>query len=151
MAKNGLNYDQITDILNNRDKEENKDRRQKRDLVTRMSTILSLGAWVIMIAVWIVLDQASPEKGMRFTQTFFEVHFGVDSAVAMRTRWNYTLVYAAYVMMLISLGSCAIAFVLNKMRMKRKNDKLKISIFVISGITVIAFVFFLIQFWSVLF
>jgi len=151
MAENGLNYDQISKLLNKRDEEEKKDRRQKKDVIGRLSTILCLGAWLIMIAVWVVLEMASPERGMRFTQTFFEVHFGVDSAAAIRSRWNYTLVYAAYIMMLISLGSCAVAFVLNKMRMRRKGDKYKVSIFVIGGITVIAFVFFLIRFWRILF
>ena len=151
MADEGLSYDQIDALLNKRDEEEKKDRRQKKDFISRMATILSLGAWAIMIAVWVVLDMASPERGMRFTQTFFEVHFGTDSAAIMRTRWDYTLVYAAYVMMLVSMGSCAIAFLLNKMRMKRKGDKYKKSIFVIGGITVIAFVFFMIRFWRVLF
>jgi len=151
MADEGLSFDQIEALLNKRDNDEKKDRRKSKDFIGRLTTILSLGAWAIMIAVWVVLEMASPEKGMRFTQTFFEVHFGVDSASSMRARWNYTLVYAAYVMMLVSMGSCIIAFLLNKMRMRRKGDKYKKSIFVIFGITVIAFVFFLIRFWSVLF
>jgi len=148
---NDLDYDKITDLLNKRDEEEKKDRRKKKDLVSRMATLLCLGAWAIMIAVWVVLETASPDKGMRFTQTFFEVQFGADAASAMRTRWNYSLVYAAYIMMLASLGACAIAFVLNRMRMRRKTDKQKISILIIGGITVIAFVFFLIRFGAVIF
>ena len=149
MAENGLNYDQITKLLNKRDEDEKKDRRQKKDLVSRMATILSLGAWAVMIAVWVVLETASPDREMMFINTFFEAHFGV--AGVGRSRWNYTLVYAAYILFLVSMGACAIAFVLNKMRMKRKGDKYKISIFVIFGITVVAFVFFLIQHGSVIF
>ena len=151
MDFNDLNYDKITELLNKRDEEEKKDRRKKKDFIGRLATILCLGAWAIMIAVWVVMESASPDRGMRFTQTFFEVQFGTDSATAMRTRWNYTLVYAAYIMMLISMGACAVAFVLNKMRMRRKGDKYKISIFVIGAITIIAFISFLIRFGSVIF
>jgi len=149
MADEGLSYDQITDLLNKRDADEKKDRRQKKDAVSRMATILCLGAWAVMIAVWVVLETASPDREMMFINSFFEAQFGV--AGQGRARWNYTLVYTAYILFLVSLGACAIAFVLNKMRMKRKGDKYKISIFVIFGITVVAFVFFLIQHGSVIF
>jgi len=149
MADDGLSYDQITDLLNKRDKEESKERRKKKDPVSRMATILSLGAWAVMIAVWVVLETASPDREMMFINSFFEAQFGV--AGQGRARWNYTLVYTAYILFLISFGACAIAFVLNIMRMKRKGDKYKKSIFVIFGITVIAFIFFLIEHGSVLF
>ena len=149
MADEELNYDQIMDLLNKRDKEEDKERRKKKDPVSRMATILCLGAWAVMIAVWVVLETASPDREMMFINSFFEAQFGV--AGQGRARWNYSLVYTAYILFLVSLGACAIAFVLNMMRMKRKGDKYKKSIFVIFGITVIAFIFFLIQHGSVLF
>jgi len=146
---NGLSYDMITDLLNKRDAEEKKDRRQKKDWVGSMATILTLCAWGIMIAVWVVIETASPDREMMFINTFFEAQFGV--AGYGRSRWNYALVYTAYILMLVSLGTCAIAFILNKMRMKRKSDKYKTSIFIIGGITIIAFIAFMIRFWSVLF
>jgi len=149
MADDGLSYDQIEELLKKRDKEESKERRKKKDLVTRMATILSVGAWAVMIAVWVVLETASPDREMLFINSFFEAQFGV--AGQGRARWNYTLVYTAYILFLVSFGACAISFVLNLMRMKRKGDKYKKSIFVIFGITVIAFIFFLIQHGSVLF
>jgi len=151
MDDNGLSYDAITDILNKRDEEEKKDRRQRVDWVGRMATILSILAWIIMIAVWVVVDTASPERGMRFTQTFFDVHFGVDASSAVRTRWDYTLVFIAYILQFVSMGTCIIAFLFNKMRMKRKSDKYKKSIFIIGGITIVAFIAFMIRFWSFLF
>ena len=151
MDFNDLDYDKITELLNKRDEEEKKERRKKKDWISRLTTILCVCSWVILIAVWVVLETASPERGMRFTQTFFQVHFGVDASAATRTRWNYTLIYVAYVSQLICLGSCAIALLLNKMRMKRKGDKYKISIFVVGGITIIAFIVFLIRFGSVIF
>ena len=146
-----LDYDSIVEILKNNYEEGERERRKRVDWVSRMATILSLCAWGIMIAVWVVLDSASPERGMLFTQSFFQVHFDTDAVSALRTRWNYPLVYAAYILMLVSLGTCAIAFIMNKMRMKRKTDKYKKSIFIVGGITIIAFVAFMIRFWSVLF
>jgi len=151
MDDRGLSYDEINNIINKRDEEEKKDRRQRIDWVSRMATILSVLAWIIMIAVWVVVDTASPDKGMRFTQTFFDVHFGVDASNVMRTKWNDTLLIIAFVLQLVSIGTCLIAFLFNKMRMKRKSDKYKKSIFVIGGITILAFIAFIIRFWSVLF
>jgi len=149
MADEGLSFDQIEELLKKRDDDEKKDRRKKKDAVSRMATILSVGAWAVMIAVWVVLETASPDREMMFINSFFDAHFGV--AGFGRSRWNYTLVYTAYILFLVSFGACAIAFVLNKMRMRRKGDKYKKSVFVIFGITVIAFIFFLIEHGSVIF
>ena len=150
MSEKEFDYDQLTNIINqvNEDKK-STDRRKRKDWVSRMATVLSLTAWVIMVAVWVVLDAAAPEKVRTFTATFFRATFGTE--IVTRTRWDYTLVYFAFVMMLVSLGSSIFAFIFNKMRMKRKSDKYKISNFVIGGITVIGLVVFLIRFWTVLF
>jgi len=145
-----FDYNQLTNIVNsvNGDKK-STDRRKKKDWVGRMATILSLTAWGIMIAVWVVLDAAAPERVQTFTATFFRATFGTE--IVTRSRWDYTLVYVAYILMLVSLGASIFAFIFNKMRMKRKSDKYKISNVVIGGITVIVLVVFLIRFWTVLF
>jgi len=148
MDDRGLSYDEINNIVNKRDEEEKKDRRQKIDWVSRMATILSVLAWLVMIAVWVVVDTASPDRGMRFTQTFFDVHFGVDASTGQRTNWNNNLIFIAFVLQIVSIGTCLIAFLFNKMRMKRKSDKYKMSIFIIGGITIVAFIAFIIRFWS---
>ena len=150
MDEEGLSYDQIMNLINKRDDEENKDRRKKKpDPIGRMATILNLGAWSIMLAVWAVIDRAAPQKGMKMINTFFDVHFGV--AGQGRVGWDKSLIYAAYLMILFSLGSCIIAFILSLMRRKRKTDKIRISILIIGGITIIVFVIFLINFWRYLF
>jgi len=151
MDDKGLSYDAITDILNKRDEEEKKDRRQRTDWVTRMATILSVLAWLVMITVWVLVDTASPDRGMRFTQTFFEVHFDVDAAAGQSSRWDNNLIFIAYLLQIVSIGTCVVAFLFNKMRMKRKSDKYRLSIFIIGGITIVAFIAFLIRFWSNLF
>jgi len=152
MMADDLNYDQIMDLINKRDDDEKKDRRSKKpDALSRMATILNLGAWSIMLAVWVVIDRAAPERGMMFTQTFFQATFGTDASATIRTRWDYSLIYMAYIMILFSLGACVVAFLLNLMRMKRKNDKFRKSIIIIGIITLIVFIFFMINFWRVLF
>ena len=145
-----LDYDKITELLNKRDEEEKKEReKKKRDWKSSMATILSLTAFCIMFAVWVVLEAAAPEREMRFITSFFDVRFG--TAPLVRERWNYALVYVAYVLQLVSLGTCLIAFVINHFHVKPKLGKYKISVFVIGAITIVAFIFFIIRFSSVIF
>jgi len=149
MDDKDLSYNKITEFLNKEEEDSKKERRKKPDWVSRMATILSLSAWTIMLAVWVVLEAASPDREMMFINTFFNAHFG--TAGFGRARWDYSLVYTAYILLLVSLGTCVVAFLFNKMRMKRKSDKYKTSIFVIGGITIIAIIAFMIRFWSMLF
>jgi len=145
-----LDYDKITDLLNKRDEEERLAReKKKKDWNSILASLLSLIAFGLMAAVWMVLEAGAPEREMRFITTFFNVHFGAETVV--RTSWNKTLVYMAYVLQLISLCTCLIASVINIMHIKPKYGKFKITIFIISGITICAFTFFLIRFWSIIF
>jgi len=146
MADKELDYDILTEILN---KDKSGCRRRKADWVTKMATILSLCSWSIMTAVWIVLETASPEREMTFITSFFNVKFGAETVI--RARWDHTMVIAAFVLLLVSLATSVAAFLFNKMRMKRKSDKYKKSIFIIGGITIVALIVFLIRFWSVIF
>jgi 4-amino-4-deoxy-L-arabinose transferase-like glycosyltransferase len=145
MDDNGLDYNQIKEMIDQHNEEDkNTDRRKKRDIVSRMPTILALIAWMILAAVWVILDQAAPDRGYGWL-SFFEVNFG--TAAAHRTRWNYSLVYVSYILLLVSIGTCLIAFVFNKFRMRRKTDKYRVSVFFVGGVSIIAFVFFMIRFW----
>ena len=150
MDFNDLDYDKITEILNKRDEEEKRAAlKKKKSLRGSLVTILSLIPWLIMIAVWVVVDMAAPGREMMFITSFFSVQFGAEPLV--RSGWNTTLIYLAYVLMLISLGLCLIAFTINILGKKREGEKTKISVFVIGGITIVAFIFFMINFWSVIF
>jgi len=149
MEDKDLSYDKISDLLNKKDGKDEDRRKKKADWVSKAATLLSLSAWTIMIAVWAVLEAAAPERERRFITSFFDVQFG--TAPLIRERWDYTLVYIAYVLLLVSLGTCVIAFFINRTRLKRKNDRYKISIFIAGGITAIALVVFMIHFWPVLF
>jgi len=150
---NDLDYDQLTVIMKEKEegKEEgnkNKDRRKKANWVSVMATVLSLTAWAIMIAVWVILDTAAPDRQYGWL-SFFTVNF--DTAPSYRTRWNYNLVYVAYILMLASLGACAVSIILGRMRKKRKGDKINKPVYVIAGITVIGFIAFIFHFWYALF
>ena len=150
MDFNDLDYDKITDLLNKRDEEERQAAlKKKKNLKASLATTLTLVPWVIMIAVWVLIETASPGREMRFITSFFSVQFGTEPLA--RGGWDYTLVYIAYVLMLICLGMCLIAFTINLLGKKREGEKLKISVFVIGGITIVAFIFFMINFWRVIF
>jgi len=146
---NDHDYKMITDLLNKYDHERNKERRKKKDWVTKMATVLSFCSWGIIAAVWVLLETAAPERELKFITSFFDVQFGTEPQI--RTWWDYTFVYAAFVLLLVSLAACVAAFIFNKMRMKRKTDKYKKSIFIIGGITIIALIVFFFRFGHVIF
>jgi len=153
MGFDDLDYDKITELLKQRDEEERLAAlKKKKNVRGVLLTAFSLIPWVIMIAVWVLIEIASPDREMMFFRTFFDVHdqhFTVDPF--FRHNWNYGLIYAAYVLMLISLGLCLIAFTINILGKRREGEKIKVSVFIIGGITITAFVFFIINFWPVIF
>ena len=145
-----LDYEKITELLNQRDEEERREReKKKKDWRSILATVMSFVALCVMFAVWVVLEAAAPEREMRFITSFFNVHFGAESVI--RATWNFALVYTAYILQLVSIGACLIASVLNVLHIKPKYGKFKISIFVVSGITLIAFIVFMVRFIGVLF
>ena len=139
MDEPNLNYDTIIDILNNDEKERKKDRRQKRDWVTRMPTILSLMSWAVLAVVWVLVDQASPPKAYGWLSFF-------DGYTTPTGRWHRGYVNISYILLMVSIGLCLIAFGFNKMRMRRKTDKYRISVFFVGVVSIIALVAFLIFF-----
>ena len=120
------------------------ERRRKEDWVVRMATILSLVAWAVIVVVWFVLEAARPERAMEFINSLLRVHF--DSPTYARAHWEATLLPPAFGLLIASLVICVVAFVFNKMRMKRKTDKYRKSIFLAGGITIIGIIAFLIHF-----
>jgi len=139
MAEKKLDYDAIMDILTNDEKERSKDRRQKRDWITRMPVILSILSWGILAAVWILIDQASPPKAYGWLSFF-------DGYTTPTGRWDRVLVNISYILLMVAIGICLIAFGFNKMRKRRKTDKYKLSVFFVGVISIIALTAFLIFF-----
>ena len=121
-----------------------QERRKKSDWMVKMAAILSITSWAVAIAVWFVLEAASPERETRFITSLMQVHF--DSPVAVRTQWDATLLPIAFGLLIAALLLCIAAFTFNKLRMRRKTDKYRMSIFIIGGITVAGIIAFLIRF-----
>ena len=114
-----------------------KERRRKPDLVVRLATVLSLISWLVTFSVWIVLDRASPEK-----ETMFSRFFGIT----VRSYWNSSLLQIAWTMLVVSLGTCILAFIFNILRKRRKTDKYKLSVIIIGVINIAGIIFFLSRF-----
>ena len=120
-----------------------QERRRKADWVVRMATILSLIAWAVAIAVWVVLDRASPEKEVAWFTSIARVR---GTEVEIRDYWDSNLLPLAFGLLLAALAICILAFLFNKARMRRKTDKYRKSIIIIGTITIIGIIVFLFRF-----
>ena len=120
-----------------------QDRRKKADWIVKMATILTLIAWGVALAVWVVLDAASPEKDVTWFTSIGRKR-GVD--IVIRDYWDSTLLPIAFSLLLAALAICLLAFFFNKIRMKRKTDKYRLSIIIIGSITVIGIILFIFRF-----
>jgi len=121
-----------------------QERRRKADWITKMATILSLLSWVVAIAVWAVLESASPEREMTFITSFLRETMGAETRI--RDYWDATLLPVAFWLLVLALAICVTAFVFNALRMRRKTDKYRKSIIIIGAITLIGIVLFLVRF-----
>jgi len=114
-----------------------RDRRKKNDLVVVLASALSVVCWILALAVWLFLDQASPDKVNVFSTW---------RNVLVRNYWDSMLLSTAFRLLLASVCISIIAFVCNLLRMKRKTDKYKKSIIIIGAVTIIGTVIFIIRF-----
>ena len=114
-----------------------QERRKKADWLVNAATVLSLIAWAVAFIVWLVLDIAEPDRWLNYR--------GRDAG---RAHWDESLLAVAFALLLLALCMCVAAFIFNKLRMRRKTDKYRKSIFVTGGLTIIAITIFLINFGS---
>ena len=148
-AKNGNGNDIIDDDVNevrndtrndagsNRNSSQYQNRRKKADWLVKSAAALSIVAWFVAFAVWLLLDVASPDMWLNYR--------GNEVGNA---NWDDNLLSMVFLLLLLSLAICIVAFVFNKLRMRRKTDKYRKSVFVIGGITIIGIVAFLLRFGS---
>jgi len=118
-----------------------KERRKQADWVVKAATALSFVSWLVAVGAVIFIDQAAPQR-----ENFFTLVYGGT----VRTVWDANLLPIALIFLVLSLLSCAAAFIFNMLRMRRKTDKVRKSILIIGGINIIALIVFLIRFWSYL-
>ena len=139
MDENELDYKGIIEALQDKSAGKSMDRRKKKDWITKMPVALTLISWAILAAVWVLLDQAAPLKDYGWLSFF-------DGYNTPNRPWQRVPVNISYILLMVSIGLCVVAFGFNKMRMRRKTDKLKISVFFVGIVSVVAFVAFLIYF-----
>ncbi|MDR0273568.1 MAG: hypothetical protein LBI27_09665 [Clostridiales bacterium] len=120
-----------------RDRNSFQERRRQSDWVVNAASILSLIAWLVAITAVIVIDTAAPEW-MNFNVR------GLSSTAG--TEWNATLLWSAFILLILSVCSCITAFIFNMMRMRRKTDKYRKSILIIGAATLVGLVYFTLRF-----
>ena len=113
------------------------ERRRQADWVANAATILSVVSWAIALAVVIILDFAAPGQENLMT-VIFEEH--------VRREWEVGMLPIAFWLLVGSFVICIGAFIFNAMRMRRKTDRFKKSIFIIGVINFFGIIFFLFRF-----
>ena len=119
-----------------------RERRRRSDALVKGAVIMSFVSWGFLFAVWIVLYFAG------FTGNYGNTPINLITNAPATQTYTYTLLPIAYAMLLFSLASCLIALVFNRMRMRRKTDRYRISIFITGGVTIIVLVAFLMNYGS---
>lgn len=149
MDSKDLKFDELSEMFNENPDTKSWDRRKKSDWVTKTPVILSIVVWCVLIAVWAILEQAAPDTEFGLFASFGRVVFDLNPI--LRTRWNYALVFITFILLCISIVISVLAIIFNRMRMKRKTDRYRKSVFISGGVTVIALIAFLIRFGYVIF
>jgi NADH:ubiquinone oxidoreductase subunit 4 (subunit M) len=117
-------------------------RKKSSDWIAKMSNILSLVSWLIAFSVWMIAEMAQPDR-----ENFWHGIARIQGhQIELNTTWNTVLLQIAFNMLTVSLLMCVTAFIFNKLRMRRKTDKYKKSIWVIAAITIAVIIYFIINF-----
>ena len=115
-----------------------RERRRQSDWLVKASILMSALAWVVLFAVWIVMYFAAEYK-----PGFFNVFLQVDVPENPLTQ---TLLPVAFTLLIVALVICVFAFIFNLLRMRRKTDRYRKSIFIVAGVTIIAIIAFVYNF-----
>jgi len=117
-----------------------RERRRRSDWLVRASILMSVFAWLVLFAVWIVLYFAG------VVGNYGNTPINIITGMPVTHTISYTLLPIAYAMLLFSIAICLLAFLFNRLRMRRKSDRYRKSIFIIGGISIIALIAFLYNF-----
>ncbi|MCL2603595.1 MAG: hypothetical protein FWD90_03875 [Defluviitaleaceae bacterium] len=118
------------------------ERRKQPDWMIKGATILNVLAWLLTTFSLLAIDIASPNQDNMFTHYF---------DMAERVVWDEFWILAAYILLVMSVVSCVVSFVLHVLRKRRKADKLRVSIIIINALTIIGFILFIYRFGFQLF
>gem|GEM_PF-6749885 len=137
-----LDYDAIIALVEKANKED-AEQSKRLDWLNILTTVLSLTAFGLLVAVWIILDKANPHiLGSDWKWLSF---FG-ENPVTSTGRWSARPVNTAYILLIVSVVLCVTAFICDKIHIKRKGGKYRVSVFLVGAIALINFVSFLVQF-----
>ena len=129
-------------MSNGSERRPSTDRRRQADWVVKAATVLSVLSWVVAFMVTLMLDIASPERDNLFSSLM---------GGAVRGEWDTTVLLGAFIMLVISLVCCIVAFLFNMKRMRRKTDKYRKSEIIMGLISMAGIIFFIINFGADLF
>ena len=117
-----------------------RERRRRSDWLVRASILMSVFAWLVLFAVWIVLYFAG------VVGNYGNTPINIITGMPVTHTISYTLLPIAYAMLLFSIAVCLLAFLFNRLRMRRRTDRYRKSIFIVGGISIIALIAFLYNF-----
>ena len=122
-----------------------KERRRQSDAFVRAAIIMSALAWIVLFAVWIIMYFAG------FVGNYGNTPINIILEIPEQHQYSLRLIPIAFTLLVVSLLICLAAFIFNRLRMRRKTDRYRISIFIVGGVTIIALIAFLMNFGSLLF
>lgn len=112
-------------------------RRRGPDLIITLINWMSFAGWIIIIAVLILLAQAGPQ-----IETFFDRLLEVSTGRS----WDYGLSQLAFYLMILLAIMGVTGLILNSRRMKRKGDRYRISLIIMTAFSFIGMVVYLASF-----
>ena len=118
------------------------ERRKSPDWMVKGSTIFNVMAWLLTFTVLLLIDIAAPTR-----ENMFSHYFNANE----RTVWNEVIILLAYITLILSTLSCLLATIFHLLRVRRKTDKYKISVFIISTVTILGLIVFMLRFSGQLF
>ena len=115
-----------------------RERRRRGDKIVSAAVITNALAWCVAFISWILFDM-----GAEYEAGWFNIWFQVEVPVNPLTE---TLLPISFWLLVGSLSLAAASLILNRMRMNRKDDKYRKSVFVIAAIVLYAIINFFVNY-----
>jgi len=113
------------------------ERRRKQDWVVRSVSIISALGWLFAIVSLLLAGQAQPRGEDFFTRIF---HTQVASYL------DVGMLEVAFISLLVSFVACAVGFVANMARHRRKSDRFNKSVIILGIVSFLGIIAFLLTY-----
>ena len=121
------------------------ERSRKPDWVLRSVTVVTLIGWITSVAALALYYLGAPKESRPWNvKPGQEIGGGIIPA-------NIDLLRGTFIAILVSCVVCAVGFVLNVTRHKRKTDKFNRLLITLSGVSLLLLIVFLINYGSYIF